>query len=205
MRIGEMRLSFERGRIKGEQAAVVCLYHSWSITHFRHISCKCMHKVQYNQMNRVWSQICLCYYRKGVLTMWKYQSGTMDWGKDHDRTQNIASQLSFMGPCNPIIQQLWWVASHLRIWQLTFSEIWRSCLLLNDKHFFVSMYNAGCLQSWWRRAAGEGAEIGGWRREWPAGRSKESSVQWGGEQQRVIYETAHTSACERFLRLVNSW
>ena len=78
MRVGEMRLSFERGRMEGgraieRRAGSSCLPLSWSITHFPHISCKCIHKVHYNQMNRVWSQICLRYYRKGVLTMWKYQ------------------------------------------------------------------------------------------------------------------------------------
>ena len=204
MRVGEMRLSFERGRIKGgsaieRRAGSSCLPLS-QLEYYTFSSLSKCNTIKWIVFEVKSASVIT---GKGCWQCGSIKSGTMDWGKDHDRTQNIASQLSFMGPCNPIIQQLWWVASHLRIGQLTFSEIWRSCLLLND--FFVSMYNAGCLQSWWRRAAGEGAEIGGWRRKWPAGRSKESSVQWGGEQQRVIYETAHTSACERFLRLVNSW
>ena len=93
MRVGEMRLSFERGRMEGgraieRRAGSSCLPLSWSITHFPHISCKCMHKGHYNQMNRVEVKSASVTTGKGCWQCGSVESGTMDWGKDHNRTRN---------------------------------------------------------------------------------------------------------------------
>ena len=88
------------------------------------------------------------------------ESGIMVWGKDHDRTQNIASQLSFIGPCNTIIQQLWWVAPHLRIKILGNLAIlsafkWQKPLCLNVQCRLLAKLVA---QSSWRRSTNQRME-----------------------------------------------